>query len=120
MFRLGVIACGVLFLSFANCAYSAPAESPPSSAVDTASSIFSAPTVGDFLNDCIGNQSECVDEVGTALLDKMTLDGTAAVCLPSPDYAAGVLVWLDSHPETHNMPTEDGIYLTLKRLYPCG
>ena len=63
--------------------------------------------------------TESANEVGTALLDKMAPDGIADICLPSTDYTAAVPVWLNSHPETHNMPTEDGIYLTLKALYPC-
>jgi len=120
MFKPGIIACGLFLLMAESHAYSAPAQSSLSSAGQFAPSIFSAPTVGDFLNACRSDQSGCADEVGTALLDKMTLDGTAAVCLPSPDYATAVPGWLNAHPETHGMPTEDGIYLTLKTLYPCG
>jgi hypothetical protein len=120
MFKSGIIACGLLFLPVVSHAYSAPAlpQLPPT--IHPAPSTFSAPTVGEFLNACRRDQSGCVEEVGTALLDKLTMDGTAAVCLPSTNYAAAVPGWLNSHPETHNMPTEDGIYLTLKTLYPCG
>jgi hypothetical protein len=114
-----MIVCGLLFLSVVNRAYSAPAEIPLSSAIHPAPSTFSAPTVGDFLNACSSDQGGCADEVGAALMDKMTLDGTADICLPSTDYAVAVPEWLSSHPETHNMPTEDGIYLTVKTLYPC-
>ena len=41
------------------------------------------------------------------------------ICLPSLDYGKPVPAWLTSHAETHAMPTEDGIYLALKSLYPC-
>jgi hypothetical protein len=53
-------------------------------------------------------------------MDKMTLNGTADICLPSTDYTAAVLEWLNAHPETHGMLTEDGIYLSLKTIYRCG
>jgi hypothetical protein len=120
MLKSGIIVCGVLFLSLVNRAYSAPAASPLSPAGSFAPSTFTAPTVGDFLSACRSNPSGCADEIGAALLDKMSSDGTADICLPSTDYTAAVPAWLNSHRETHNMPTEDGIHLSLKTLYPCG
>jgi hypothetical protein len=114
MHKLMVLACGALLLPVVNPAYSAPNAFParlPS---------YSAPTVNDFLTVCRSDQSGCADEVGAALMNKIIFDGTANICLSSMDYAAAVPEWLSSHPETHNMPMEDGIYLTLKKLYPCG
>ena len=106
MLKFAIIACGVLFLSLVNPVYAAP-------------STFTAPTIGDFLNACRSNQTGCEDEVGAALLDKMNSNRPSDICLPSTDYTAAVPVWLNSHPETYNMPTEDGIHLSLKTLYPC-
>ena len=119
MSKLRVIACGALLLSLVNGAYSAPpGYSVPSSAY-IAPSIFSAPTVNDFLFVCRTNQSSCANEIGAAMMDKMPFNGTANICLSSTDYTVSVPAWLNAHPETHSMPTEDGIYLTLKKLYPC-
>ena len=81
-------------------------------------SVFSAPTVNDFLIACRTDQGGCVDEVGSALMDKFQYQGD--ICLPGVDYASAVPGWLSSHDQTHAMRTEDGIYLALKSLYPCG
>jgi hypothetical protein len=120
MHKLRVIACGALLLSIVSPVSSAPAEIPVLSSVYSAPSPFSASTVNDFLVACRGDPGGCSEEVGTALMDKMIFDGTANICLPSTNYAAAVPGWLSAHPETHAMSAEDGIYLTLKKLYPCG
>ena len=120
MHKLVVLACLALLLPGVSRAYAAPPELPVPASVYSAPSIFSALTIDDFLIACRGDQTSCADEVGSALMDKMTFDGTANICLPSTDYAEAVPEWLSSHPETYKMPTEDGIYLTLKKLYPCG
>jgi hypothetical protein len=88
-------------------------SSPPAPAY----SAFSAPTVNDFLVACRADQSACIDKVGSAVMNKFEFGGT--ICLPSLDYGKPVPAWLTSHAETHAMPTEDGIYLALKTLYPC-
>jgi hypothetical protein len=80
-------------------------------------SVFSAPTVSGFLAACKADQGGCIDEVGSALMDKFQFRGD--ICLPSINYADAVPGWLDSHNQTHAMATEDGIYLALKSLYPC-
>ena len=118
--KLKVLACAALLLLVVNRAYSAPNEFPARLPVYSGPSTYSAPTVNDFLIACRSDQSGCADEVGSALMDKMISDGTANICLSSTDYAAAVPEWLSSHPETHNLPTEDGIYLSLRKLYPCG
>jgi hypothetical protein len=120
MRKLVILACGTLLLPVVNRACSASPQFPAPLPVHSALSTYSAPDVNDFLIACRSDPSGCADEVGAALMDKMTFDGTANICLPSTDYAVAVPAWLSSHPETHNMPTEDGIYLTLKKLYPCG
>src|SRR5271156_897266 len=78
-------------------------------------SVFSAPTVGDFLTACKADQGGCIDEVGSALMDKFQYQGD--ICLPSVNYADAVPGWLDSHAQTYALATEDGIYLALKSLY---
>lgn len=104
----------LLQVSNASCATAAPASPAAAPA-----SPFSASTVNDFLAACRGDQGGCQDEVGNALLDKMKYDGSTTICLPSAEYAQAVPAWLDSHPETHQMPLEDGIFLALKSLYVC-
>jgi hypothetical protein len=95
----------------------AAAQSTPST--DQAPvSVFSAPTVSEFLVACKADRGGCIDEVGSAFMDKFQYQGD--LCLPSVTYADAVPGWLDSHAQTHAMPTEDGIYLALKALYPCG
>jgi hypothetical protein len=91
-------------------AYTAPTSFRP----------FSAVTVSDYLAACTIHQNTCISEVGTALLNKIEFDAPSQICLPSVDYAAAVPKWLSNHPETSEMPTEDGIYLALKTLYPCS
>jgi hypothetical protein len=93
----------------------APAPSAP-----LANSVYGAPTVGDFLIACRMDQGGCVDEVGTALMNKMDYSGVSKVCIASPNYGNAVPGWLSAHPATSNMATEDGIYLAIKTLYPCG
>ncbi len=80
--------------------------------------VFSAPTIGEFLVACKADQGGCIDEVGTAFMDKFQYQGD--ICLPSVNYADAVPGWLESHAQTHAMATEDGIYLAMKSLYPCS
>ena len=80
---------------------------------------FSAVTVKDYLATCIIHNDTCALEVGNALIDKIDLRGASQVCLNSGYDAHEILDWLISHPETHGMPTEDGIYLAMRSLYPC-
>ena len=93
-------------------AYCQPAT--PASAV----SPFAAPTVDDYLMACRSDQGGCIDQVGSAMMEKFDYSGD--ICLPSIDYAKAVPGWLTAHPETHAMPTNDGIYLAVKSLYKCG
>jgi len=95
----------------------AAAAQPAPSTDQAPVSVFSAPTVGEFLAACKADQGGCIDEVGSALMDKFQFQGD--ICLPSVSYADAVPGWLDSHAQTHALATEDGIYLALKSLYPC-
>ena len=97
----------------------AGADTPaPLPGIET-TSVYSAPTVKDFIAACKIDQDGCVDEVGDALLDKMHFDGTANICVDQVGYGHAVANWLGSHPDTAGMNTEDGIYTALKALYPC-
>jgi hypothetical protein len=80
---------------------------------------FSAVTVKDYLASCKIHSDTCALEVGNALMDKIDFRGASQVCLNSGYDAHAILDWLISHPETHRMPTEDGIYLAMRSLYPC-
>ena len=101
--------CSLILLLVTQSAYTAPFSFRP----------FSAVTVNDYLAACTIHQNTCISEVGTALLDKIHYEAAPEICLSSVDYAAAVPKWLGDHPETFKMPTEDGIYLALKTLYPC-
>ena len=107
MRKLGLVSSIMLLL--AGHAYAQPAASPVSP--------FSAPTINDFLIACRTDQSGCIEEVGSAMMQEFDYSGD--ICLPSVDYAQAVPGWLSSHPETHAMPTKDGIYLAVKSLYKC-
>jgi hypothetical protein len=79
----------------------------------------SAATVSDYLIACEIHHDTCSLKVGNALVDKIDLQGTAQLCLDSGYDVNAILKWLSSHPDTHQMPTEDGIYVAMKSLYPC-
>jgi hypothetical protein len=83
-------------------------------------SIYTAATVNDFLAACRADQAGCMAQIGSAFLTHMNDDGDDTVCLNDVNYGRPVPAWLDSHPETHTMPTENGIYLALQKLYPCN
>jgi hypothetical protein len=133
MVKFGVIACMALLVAVADQAGAQPAAQalpgPPGPAATTApltlsgglsTSIYSSGNVGQFVAVCERDQGGCADEVGGALIAKMTFDGTADICLPGPSYAGLVIDYLKAHPETHNASTEDGIYAAICKVYPCG
>lgn len=111
--RTNIVLIGLFLISACGAAAAQTAPAADQAPV----SVFSAPTVGEFLVACKADQGGCIDEVGSALMDKFQFQGD--ICLPSVDYANAVPVWLGSHDQTHSMATEDGIYLALKTLYPC-
>ena len=80
---------------------------------------FYAATVKEYLDACKEHQATCSLEVGTALIDKINVPGVAEVCLESGYDVHAILDWLSLHSETHQLPTEDGIYLAAKSLYRC-
>ena len=103
-----------------NTASAAPVQQPAASRAVLPPSVYAASTIRQFLPFCGKDQGGCADEVGMALNDKMVMDGTASICLPGPDYAGAAIAWLKAHPEVAAMPTEDGIYLALRKVYACG
>jgi hypothetical protein len=78
-----------------------------------------ATTVGKFLSICSINVTLCNDEVRGALLNKLDLRNGAEICIGDPHFQTSVVDWLRIHPEVHQMPTDDGIYVAYKSLYPC-
>jgi hypothetical protein len=133
MVRFGVIACVALLVATADQALAqavtkalpgppapAPMTAPTSLTGGIPPSVYSSANVGQFLVVCGSDQGGCADEVGNALINKMVFDGTANICLPGPDYAGAAIKWLGAHSETHNMPTEDGIYMALQKVYACA
>jgi hypothetical protein len=81
---------------------------------------LTAGTAGEFAKDCVNNDMSCADVIGMTLTDKINFARTIPICLPGTDYAHGVVRWLNAHPETASMSTEDGIFLALKTVYACG
>jgi hypothetical protein len=131
MIRFSVIACTAFLVATVDQALAQaateqlPGPPPPASTAmpatgGTPPSVYASANVGQFLAVCGGDQGGCAGEVGNSLMEKMVFDGTANICLPGPDYPGPVLDYLKAHPETHSMPTEDGIYLAIRKVYSCG
>ena len=104
---------GAFFIILTLTTWSAHSATPPSLRP------FYAVTVKDYLDACKVHQDTCSLEVGTALIDKINVPGVAEVCLDSGYDVHAILDWLSLHSETHQLPTEDGIYLAAKSLYRC-
>ena len=81
---------------------------------------FSAAIVRDYIAACRIHPQGCSLEIGEALINKIELRGPAQVCLSSGYDEHVILAWLISHPDINQMPTQDGIYLAIKSLYPCN
>jgi hypothetical protein len=123
MVRLGIIASTAILIlaagqALAQTGAKAPGPATPSPMV-IPDSVYSSANVGRFLTVCSGDQGGCADEVGNALMLKMGFDGSADICLPGADYSGPVIDYLKTHPETHAMRTEDGIYLAIRTVYAC-
>jgi hypothetical protein len=106
-----------LLVSLATRAYPAPTVAPTTA---PPSSVYGAATISDFLNACKSDHGGCVDEIGNALMSKMTYSGSANVCINSPSYGEPIPGWLTSHPETWKLAPEDGIFTAIQALYPCN
>jgi hypothetical protein len=106
-----------LLLSTAG-AWSAPTA--PVSPMLPPSSPYAATTAGQFAASCKGDQGGCADIVGNVLMDKIQYSPTSHICLPGVNYVDAIVPWLLAHPETANMPAQDGIYLAITTVYKCG
>ncbi len=80
---------------------------------------FEAATVSDFLTSCDRDTSQCDFKLRLALLNKLDARDATSVCIKDTHTEKPVIAWLKTHPETHAMATEDGIYAAYKNLYPC-
>ena len=80
---------------------------------------FEAATVKDFLASCGRDTSQCEFTLRLTLLDKLITRDASPICLKDVHTRGPVIAWLQVHPETHAMPTEDGLYAAYKSLYPC-
>lgn len=98
--------------------HEAPASVLPPSQEST--SPYSAATAGQFAAACKTDQSSCDAVVGNVLMDRMQFSPTSHLCLSGVCYANAVVPWLSAHPETANMPVQDGVYLALTAIYKCG
>lgn len=88
-------------------------------AASVATAPWQATTVDQFLRVCSMNLKLCDGEVREALLNKIDVNKAPEVCLRSGHFQTPVIVWLMAHPETYKMPTEEGLYLSFKRVFPC-
>ena len=78
-----------------------------------------AVTVTDFIATCGRNNSLCEYKMRMAVLDKVNTRGATSICLTEVSPQKRVIAWLQAHPETHTMATEDGLYEAYKVLYRC-
>jgi hypothetical protein len=81
---------------------------------------FTAATVKDYVAICKTDSDLCSLEVAIAVTNKVDLGMSSEICAKSKNDDGAVLNWLIAHPETFQMKREDGIYLALKSIYPCG
>jgi hypothetical protein len=110
MWRLRNVCLISLLILVTTSAYSAPQYSPRP---------FSTTVVKDYIASCKIHPVGCSLEMGNALINKIELHGPAQVCLVSGYDEHVIFDWLVSHPDAQQMPTQDGIYLAMKSLYPC-
>jgi len=54
-----------------------------------------------------------------AVLNKLLTKDAKSICITDVHPQKPVMAWLTAHPETHAMPTEDGLYTAYENLYPC-
>jgi len=80
---------------------------------------FEAATVKDFLASCGRDTSQCEFTLRLTVLDKLNAGDASPICLKDVHTREPVIAWLKVHPETHPMPTEDGIFAAYRSLYPC-
>jgi hypothetical protein len=78
-----------------------------------------ATTVSEFLASCDRNISQCEHTMRMAVLDKLITKDAKSICMTDVHPQKPVMAWLRAHPETHAMPTEDGLYTAYESLYPC-
>jgi hypothetical protein len=78
-----------------------------------------AVTVSEFVTACDRDASLCGFKMRMAVLNKINTRGATSICFNDPNPQKPVIAWLKAHPETHKMPTEDGLYEAYKSLYPC-
>ncbi len=81
--------------------------------------VYSAPTVSDFLGACQRDRAGCMDAVGNVMMQKIHFDGSDGICLTSMNYGTQVPQWLIAHPGLAQAATADGVFAALKALYPC-
>lgn len=80
---------------------------------------FMATTVREFLNRCDRDTSECSFKLRMALLNHLNSPRATSVCIKDAHTQPAIIAWLKAHPEVQDMPTEDGIYVAYRTLYPC-
>jgi hypothetical protein len=110
----------ILLLALGVCLGSAQAEAVPrEGSLPASARPLTAKTAGEFATDCLSDETDCASVIGKSLMDNMELARALDICLPGADYAHGVVIWLNAHPEAAPMRTEDGIFLALKTIYAC-
>jgi hypothetical protein len=88
---------------------------------DTAQQIkpSEAVTVSEFVAACDREVSLCEFKMRTAALNNINTRNSMPICFNDTHPQKRVIAWLKAHPETSKMPTEDGLYMAYKSLYPC-
>ena len=78
-----------------------------------------APTINEFIATCDGDVFQCEYKMRNAVLNNINKKDAQSICIKDDDPRNQVINWLKAHPETHTMPTEDGLYTAYKSLYRC-
>lgn len=78
-----------------------------------------AATVGEFVEACGRDAFHCEYKMRNAAINKINTQGATSICIRDKHPRQPVLAWLKAHPETYQMPTEDGLYQAYVSLYPC-
>ena len=78
-----------------------------------------AATIDEFIGACDRNTSLCEYKMRMAVLNNVNTRNAPSICLNNMQPRQTVMAWLRAHPETHKMPTEDGLFTAYQSLYPC-
>ena len=78
-----------------------------------------AATVSEFVASCDRDVFQCEFIMRQAVLNNINTRNATSICIKDAHPRKEVIAWLQAHPETRQMATEDGLYTAYKDLYRC-